>query len=232
MTICTPDFVKKCPLPEAVTLEGTTESIQKKCWRKQLLLPARLPQGEAAVLSRPYLRSRIQTRWLEWGHLWGVSRSDAGAGCPQGSLSGREIHEQTEIPWHELARNQDRLKSKYRLKSVSVLVASDLGDEGILQKSGSFSPVLNTHTWSRRQKAGGSRGRWSRCRPSYSLTSVGEPASQQFHVWATEWRLLPSAFQICLQVYHVERWHGYYWLLFASHFIFHCLLQPLCAFTF
>ena len=59
---------------------------------------------------------------------------------------------------------------KDELKPVSVLVASVLGDEDILQKLGPFVMELNTHTL--RKTEGGFRGRKSLYRSSCCLTRM------------------------------------------------------------
>ena len=41
---------------------------------------------------------------------------------------------------------------KVKLSSISVIVASDLGDKSVLQKLGFFIMELNTYTWLRRQR--------------------------------------------------------------------------------
>lgn len=40
------------------------------------------------------------------------------------------------------------------LKTLSVLLVSDIGGIGVLQMPGSFVTELNTHTWLRSQRSG------------------------------------------------------------------------------
>lgn len=69
-----------------------------------------------------------------------VSTSDAEACRPQHRQSQREDHE------HE------REPQKVKLSSISVLVASDLGNKSVLTKLEFFIKELNTYTWLRRQR--------------------------------------------------------------------------------